>query len=77
MLKEYDYTLFKGTGWTIGAKYYYGLVNIYKRKTGTNNSSFFLKMNIPIGAGEDAQKKAAQKAEKKRAKKEQKAMDKK
>lgn len=63
------YTLFKGTGWTIGAKYYYGFVNVYKGMSGTNNSSFFIKMNIPIGAGEDAKEKAAQKANKKQMKK--------
>lgn len=69
------YALFKGTGWTIGAKYYYGFVNVYKDTPGTNNSSFFLKMNIPIGAGEKAQEKAAEKAEKKRARKEERKMD--
>jgi hypothetical protein len=63
------YRLFKGTGWTLGAKYYYGFVNVYKGKAGSNNSSFFIKLNIPIGAGEKAKEKAAQKAEKKRAKK--------
>jgi hypothetical protein len=63
------YTLFKGTGWTIGAKYYYGFVNVYKGMSGTNNSSFFIKMNIPIGAGVDAKEKAAQKAKKKQMKK--------
>jgi len=68
------YTLFKGTGWTFGAKYYYGFVNIYKEMSGTNNSAFFIKMNIPIGAGEKAQQKAAEKAAKKRAKKEAKQM---
>ncbi len=45
------YTLFKGTGWTIGAKYYYGLVDVYKDRPETKNSSFFLKLNIPVGAG--------------------------
>lgn len=69
------YTLFKGTGWTIGAKYYYGFVNVYSGMPGTNNSSFFLKMNIPIGAGENAKAKAAEKAEKKRVRKEEKALD--
>lgn len=44
------YHLFKGTGWTIGVKYYYGLVDVYKNINGTNNSSLFLKLNIPIGA---------------------------
>ncbi len=71
------YTLFKGTGWTFGAKYYYGFVNVYSGMSGTNNSSIFVKLNIPIGAGEDAKQKAAEKAAKKKAKKEQKALDKK
>jgi len=68
------YTLFKGTGWTFGAKYYYGFVDVYKDISGTKNSSFFLKMNIPIGAGEKAQQKAADRAAKKKAKKEEKKM---
>ena len=67
------YRLFKGTGWTIGAKYYYGFVNTLKGVSGTNNSSFFVKLNIPIGAGEGAKqkqaKKAAKKAERKAARK--------
>jgi hypothetical protein len=50
------YTLLKGTGWTIGAKYYYGLVDVYKDKSGTKNSSIFVKLNIPIGAGEKPKK---------------------
>ena len=70
------YTLFKGTGWTIGAKYYYGFVNVYKGIPGTNNSAFFVKLNIPIGAGENAKEKAAKKAAKKRAKKDAKQMKK-
>lgn len=45
------YRLLKGTGWTIGAKYYYGFTNVYKDIKGSNNSSFFLKVNIPVGAG--------------------------
>lgn len=71
------YTLFKGTGWTLGAKYYYGFVDVYKDISGTKNSSFFLKINIPIGAGEEAQKKAAEKAAKKKAKKEERELEKK
>jgi len=70
------YTLFKGTGWTLGAKYYYGFVDVYKDIPGTKNSSFFLKMNIPIGAGEGAQKKAAEKAAKKKARKEERQLGK-
>jgi hypothetical protein len=50
------YTLLKGTGWTFGAKYYYGFVNVYKGMPGTKNSSIFLKMNIPIGAGKKPEK---------------------
>lgn len=46
------YRLFKGTGWTIGLKYYQGLANVYKNRTGTHNNSFFVKLNIPIGAGD-------------------------
>ena len=64
------YTLYKGTGWTIGAKYYYGFVNTFKGMPGTKNSSFFIKLDIPIGAGEDAQEKAAEKSAKRKAKKE-------
>ena len=52
LMAGFGYTLFKGTGWTIGAKYYYGLVGVYKDISGTKNSSFFLKLNIPIGAGD-------------------------
>ena len=48
----FGYTLFKGTGWTIGVKYYYGMVDVYKDINSTKNSSFFAKLNIPIGAGE-------------------------
>ncbi len=51
------YRLFKGTGWTIGVKYYYGFVNVFKGISGTKNSSIFLKLNIPIGAGEKSEKK--------------------
>jgi len=63
------YRLLKGVGWTIGAKYYYGFVDVFKDVSGTKNSSIYLKLNIPIGAGEEAQQKAAKKAVKKREKK--------
>jgi len=39
------------TGLTFSVKYYYGLVNAYKGISGTKNSSVFLLMTIPIGAG--------------------------
>ena len=66
------YRLFNGTGWTIGAKYYYGFVDVFKDVSGTKNSSIYLKLNIPIGAGEVAQQKSAEKAAKKKEKKAQK-----
>ncbi len=74
------YKLLKGTGWTIGAEYYYGLLNIYKGGSGHKNSGFFVKMDIPIGLGEEAknlkerqkQLKADRKEERKRKKQEDK-----
>lgn len=48
----------KISGMTIGVKYYYGFVNVYKGESGTNNSSLFLKVNIPIGAGKASKKKS-------------------
>lgn len=57
---------FKGrSGWTWGVKYYYGFVDVYKKRAGTKNSSIFLKVNIPIGASEKAQLKRDEKAKKK------------
>ena len=72
------YRLLKGMGWTIGARYYYGLLNVYKDRSGTNASSLFLKLNVPIGLSfekkeqikELKQEKKEKKQEKKRAKKE-------
>lgn len=46
------YRLMKGKGFTIGAKYYQGFTNVYKGKSGSVNSGFFLKVNIPIGVGD-------------------------
>ncbi len=74
------YRLLKGMGWTIGVRYYYGLINVYKDKPGTKNSALFLKMYIPIGASEETkekvrlhkaaekEKKEIKKAEKKKSK---------
>lgn len=45
------YNIGKGRGMTIGVKYYFGLIDVYKDISGTKNSSLFLKVNIPIGAG--------------------------
>ncbi len=44
------YKLMPEAGMTIGLKYYYGLTNVYKGVDGSNNSSLFLKLNLPIGA---------------------------
>ena len=43
------YRLLKGLGWTIGVRYYYGFLDVYKDRSGTKNSSLFLKLNVPIG----------------------------
>ncbi len=50
------YQFRKGPGWTIGVKYYYGFVDVYKNISGTKNSSIFIKLNIPIGVGEKSEK---------------------
>jgi hypothetical protein len=44
------YKLMSDSGMTLGLKYYYGLTNVYKGVSGSNNSSLFLKLNMPIGA---------------------------
>ena len=62
---------FKGrTGWTVGIKYYYGIVDAIKSIENSNNQALFLKLNIPIGRSERAQQKREEKQAKKRAKKE-------
>lgn len=43
------YRLLKGLGWTLGVRYYYGILDVYKDRSGTKNSSLFLKVNFPIG----------------------------
>ena len=73
--------LLKGLGWTLGARYYYGFLDVYKDRSGTKNSSLFLKLNVPIGLSlekkEEAKamkasikEKKAKKKEAKKAKKE-------
>lgn len=47
------YRLLKGLGWTIGVRYYYGFLDVYKDNSNTKNSSLFLKVNIPIGISEE------------------------
>lgn len=43
------YHLHQGRGMSLGVKYYQGLVDVYKKRSGTFNSSFFVYVNIPIG----------------------------
>jgi len=52
------YRLLNGYGWTLGIRYYYGFMDVYKDKSGTKNSSLFLKLNIPIGVSDDMKEKA-------------------
>ena len=47
----FGYRLQKIHGMSFGVKYYYGLLDVYKDRSGTKNSSIFLKMTVPIGAG--------------------------
>jgi len=79
------YRLLKGLGWTVGLRYYYGFLDVYKEKSGTRNNSLFLKVNVPIGASQEkkdqikelkntkAEKKAERKEAKKAGKKEKKS----
>ena len=72
------YRLLKGMGWTLGARYYYGFLDVYKGRSWSNSSSLFLKVNCPIGLSiekkdqikELKEDKKERKAEKKKAKKE-------
>ena len=78
------YRLLKGLGWTIGLRYYYGFLDVYKDRSGTNNSSLFLKLNVPIGLSEAKKEEAKamkasikeKKAKKKEDKKERKKQEK-
>lgn len=74
------YRLLKGLGWTIGLRYYYGFLDVYKDRSGTNNSSLFLKLNVPIGLSEakkgEIKKLKEQKTERKKLKKETKKAEK-
>lgn len=53
----FDVGLVGGTGYqfqkwsaiSVGVKYYYGLLDIYKEESGQKSNSIFLKINIPIG----------------------------
>ena len=63
------YRLLQGTGWTLGAEYYFGFLDVYKDKSGTNNSALFVKLNIPVGVGESEKLKKQEQKDLKRAKK--------
>ena len=58
-------------GMNLGLRYYYGLMDIMKDNPGKpqNNSSFYVYASIPIGAGEKAKAKAAERENKKQEKK--------
>ena len=47
------FRLLKGLGWTIGARYYMGFLDVYKERSGTRNSALFLKVNVPIGLSQE------------------------
>ncbi len=46
----FGYKFMKGMGMSIGVRYYFGLVNIYKDTRNGNNSVLYLHVEIPIGA---------------------------
>lgn len=45
------YRLMKGEGWTVGVRYYQGLTNVFKGRSGSIHNSLHFKVNVPIGAG--------------------------
>jgi len=55
------YRFLDGLGWTVGVRYYYGFTNVYKDRSGTNNRSLFLKLNIPFGVSDDTKVKIKEK----------------
>ena len=61
-------------GMNLGIRYYYGFMDMLKDNPGKaqRNSGFYLFASIPIGAGEKAQAKNAQRAKEKKEKQEQK-----
>jgi hypothetical protein len=68
------YRLLNGLGMTLGVRYYYGLLDVYKNRSGTQNNSLFLKLNIPIGitdANKELIKKQKELNKEKKAKKKQ------
>jgi len=57
------YRLLNGYGWSLGVRYYYGFLDVYKDKSGTKNSSLFLKLNIPFGVSDEMKEKANEQKE--------------
>jgi len=51
------YKLMKGEGWMVGFRYYQGLTNVFKDRSGSIHNSLHFKVNIPIGAGKAKEKK--------------------
>ncbi len=43
------YKFKKGPGWSFGIQYFYGFTNVYKNRSGTKNSGFFIRATVPIG----------------------------
>jgi hypothetical protein len=43
------YKFKSGPGWSVGVKYYFGFVDVYKNVDNTKNRSLFVKVNVPIG----------------------------
>lgn len=71
------FRLLKGLGWTIGAKYYYGFIDVYKDLSGSKNSTLFLKMNVPIGLSNTSKEEIAKQKELMKEKKEKRKLEKK
>ena len=55
------YKLKKGAGWAFGIQYFYGFTDVYKNRSGTKNSGFFIRATVPIGR-KKAEKERAEKA---------------
>ena len=60
LLGGFGYQFKKGKKMTIGAKYYHGLVDIYKERSDTKSNAFFVKVTFPVGV-KKAKAKAAEK----------------
>ena len=54
-----------GKGMSVGVKYFHGFTNVYKGQSGTNNSSIFVKLTVPIGAKKSEERRAKKEAERK------------